>query len=94
VIERQTTRMQDLIDSLLDLTRLETDRMSLALAEVNLGRLVTRVGEMMEMAQEDRQILFDLSSEPVIIVADEHRIEQVVMNLLSNALRFSPEGGW
>lgn len=93
VIERQTTRMHDLIDSLLDLTRLETDRMSLALAEVDLGRLVTRVGEMMEMAQEDRQLLFDLSSEPVIIVADEHRIEQVVMNLLSNALRFSPEGG-
>jgi len=93
VIERQTTRMHDLIDSLLDLTRLETDRMSLALAEVDLGRLVTRVGEMMEMAQEDRQLLFDLSSEPVIIVADENRIEQVVMNLLSNALRFSPEGG-
>jgi len=93
VIERQTTRMQDLIDSLLDLTRLETDRMSLALAEVNLGRLVTRVGEMMAMTQEDRRLLFDLSSEPVIIVADEQRIEQVVMNLLSNALRFSPEGG-
>jgi len=93
VIERQTTRMQDLIDSLLDLTRLETDRMALALADVNLGRLVTRVGEMMEMTQEDRQLLFDLSSEPVIVVADEQRIEQVVMNLLSNALRFSPEGG-
>jgi len=93
VIERQTKRMQDLIDSLLDLARLETDKMSLALSEVNLGRLVTRVGEMMEMTQEDRQLLFDLSSEPVIIVADEQRIEQVVMNLLSNALRFSLEGG-
>jgi signal transduction histidine kinase len=89
-IERQASRMQELIDLLLDLTRLDTGRLRLQVTDVNLTDLVSRMAEMVQMTTESHSIEVELPAQPVWVEGDEHRLEQVLMNLLTNAVRYSP----
>jgi len=92
-IERQSGRMQRLIDLLLDLSRLESGRLQLAIDQVNLSDLVARAAEMVQMTTDEHRIALELPDRPVWIEGDEQRLDQVFTNLLTNAVRFSPQGG-
>lgn len=92
-IERQSGRMQRLIDLLLDLSRLESGRLWLTIDQVNLSDLVARAAEMVQMTTDEHCIALELPAPPVWIEGDEQRLDQVFANLLSNAVRFSPQGG-
>jgi len=92
-IERQSARMQKLIDLLLDLSRLESGRMQLAIDHVNLSDLVGRAADMVQITTEEHRIVLELPARSVWIEGDEQRLDQVLTNLLTNAVRFSPEGG-
>jgi signal transduction histidine kinase len=92
VIERQAARMQELIDALLDLSRLETGRLALEIGELNLNELVERVAEMVQMTAEAHTIGLERPAKPLWIRGDSRRLEQVVMNLLTNAVRYSEDG--
>jgi PAS domain S-box-containing protein len=93
VIERQAHKMQELIDVLLDLSRLETGKLALQLEVFDLRALVERVAALVRLTAEEHSIAVDLPAHPVWLRGDERRIEQVVTNLLSNSIRFSPGGG-
>jgi signal transduction histidine kinase len=85
--------MQELIDILLDLSRLETGRLHLQLGDVDLNELIPRIVGMVEVMSDHHRFDLQLPPDSIRIRADERRMEQVLLNLLTNAVRFSPDGG-
>jgi signal transduction histidine kinase len=91
VVARQATRQARLIDQVLEAARLSSNRLSLALAPCELTALVREVAELIqEMAPEHAVVV--RCSGPVEAVVDAPRLEQVLLNLLDNARKYSPPG--
>jgi two-component system phosphate regulon sensor histidine kinase PhoR len=95
VILDNAHRMQRLVDSLLDLSRIESGRWQPRMDEVDLGDVIQ--GVMDDCHEKSVQckvsIEMDLAPDATLIVADEDAVRQVVLNLVDNALRYSPSGG-
>lgn len=87
----QTKRLADLISNLLDVTRLQHGKMQLDLEPVELGRVVHQTVEVARTLSEGQLIAFDPPVEPMVVPADAGRLEQVVMNLLTNAIKYAPQ---
>jgi two-component system CheB/CheR fusion protein len=84
-----------IIDDLLDMSRVRTGKLALALGPVDIGAMATAVADAARADQATRGLAISVSvaDEPVIVIADKVRMEQVLMNLLSNAIKFSPQDG-
>ena len=93
-ILEESHRLKRLVNDLLDLSQLQTGNMPLKKEEVNLNNLVKRAVSKFEPAAKARQITFKVMSESdnVLVEGDEDRLEQVLINLSDNALRYTPEG--
>lgn len=91
VIERQIDRMTKLVEDLLDVSRLEAQRLSLERAPVELGALAREVVERLQPLSPRHPI--SLEAAPAVVHADRDRLEQVLTNLIANAVRYSPLGG-
>jgi signal transduction histidine kinase/CheY-like chemotaxis protein len=85
----------DLINEILDLSKIEAGRMELELSEVALGDLLTHVVAMVRERAEGHGIALTLDVAPDVgtLDADELKLKQVALNLLSNAVKFTPDGG-
>jgi len=91
VIQRNVQRLTKLTDDLLDQQRLEEERLSLTFEPVNVSELVEIVsGEFLPILAVKHQTL-RVNSVDVVVDMDRLRIMQVLVNLLSNASKFSPE---
>jgi signal transduction histidine kinase/ActR/RegA family two-component response regulator len=87
-------RQARLIDELLDISRIIAGRVSLDLREVDLRATLRGAVEAMMPQAEASGIELSFATElPVLVKADERRLEQVFLNLLSNAVKFTPAGG-
>jgi PAS domain S-box-containing protein len=95
ITQRQLRQLTHLIDDLLDVSRITTNRIQLRKEAVDAGVLVGRAVGTARPAIEERrhQLAVDVASEPMPLFADPTRIEQVVVNLLLNAAKYTPEGG-
>lgn len=84
----------DMINNLLDLAKVESGKMKLNLSTFDLYDLIERVGHTISsLVQRKRHNLtMDIEKMPPV-VADERRIQQIILNLLSNAIKFTPDGG-
>ncbi|SIT39168.1 PAS/PAC sensor hybrid histidine kinase [Paraburkholderia ribeironis] len=94
LIDRQVTHLTRLVDDLLDVGRIMSEKVELRLAAVDLAELVTRAIEAVRPftdAQEQR-VVQHVPVEPVSIRGDMIRLVQVLQNLLHNASKFSPPG--
>lgn len=93
-IERNARMQAQLIEDLLDISRIVTGRLRLSLLPVDLTRVVEAAVDVVEPAAENKhlQLALDLTRD-VIVFGDADRLQQVVWNLLVNAVRFTPEGG-
>ncbi|MEW5959736.1 MAG: ATP-binding protein, partial [Chloroflexota bacterium] len=94
-IYRNAKHLSDLIDDVLDLSQLEVDRMPLSRENGNLSQVIEEAIRMIEgMVQvKGLYLTFNQPPEPVHLLFDLTRIRQVVLNLLSNAARFTGAGG-
>ncbi|HEY1559003.1 MAG TPA: response regulator [Kofleriaceae bacterium] len=89
------TRMNQLVDQLLDLARAQAGSITVAAAPVQLDRLAREVIDRYRAAAATKQltIVLGASAEDISIVGDPERLAQVLGNLLTNAIRFAPTGG-
>jgi signal transduction histidine kinase len=95
IVDRNCHRLAGLIDDILFLSRLDSDRFHLERTSVDLGELVAERVESIKPAAEKKQVevSLEMSGGSSQLCADGSRLAQVVDNLLSNAVKFTPEGG-
>jgi PAS domain S-box-containing protein len=91
-LDRQVDRMTKLVSDLLDVSRLLTGRLSLELEDFDLVLLLRASCERLQALSSDHRLRLD-APEWLPMRGDPGRIEQVVTNLVSNAIRYSPHGG-
>ncbi len=91
-IDRQATQLTLLVNDLLDVSRVETGHLYLRLEDVDLSRLVRDLVERMTPEGTGHAVVLE-APEEVWVRADPARVEQVVVNLLTNAIKYSPGGG-
>lgn len=93
-IERNARLQAHLIEELLDVSRIAEDRVQLALVPLDLGGIAQHVVEGMRPRATESGIELSIVVDPhLLVIADGKRLEQVLMNLLSNALKYTPAGG-
>jgi signal transduction histidine kinase len=95
VIERQTNHLRRLIDDLLDVSRVASDKLDLQKESLELADVVTTAVDSLRPEIEARGIQLSLAipQESVPLSADRVRLAQVFTNLLDNAAKFTPKGG-
>ncbi|HEY4371569.1 MAG TPA: ATP-binding protein, partial [Burkholderiales bacterium] len=93
VIGRQVTHMTHLVDDLLDVARVTTGKIALAMAPVDLAEVVDGAVETLAGAGRTAERRLDLQLEHAWVEGDRTRLEQVVINLVGNALRYTMPGG-
>ncbi|HEX9387139.1 MAG TPA: ATP-binding protein [Anaerolineales bacterium] len=91
----QAYLMQRLVDDLRLLTLVETRQLAFDKRDVNVGEVINRVLEMFSAEAQEKNILLSFSEKSgnLSAVLDPQRFEQVISNLVGNAIRYIPEGG-
>lgn len=92
-IMESSHRLAVLTDELLDATRLQANRLELRSEPLELGALVRRVAKRAQVTTRRHPITVTAPADPVLAYVDAQRIEQVLTNLIGNAIKYSPEGG-
>jgi signal transduction histidine kinase/integral membrane sensor domain MASE1 len=92
-IVAQAARLDRLVAMLLDVTRIESGRLSLNLAPVDLGGLVRRLVDELRPTTASHRFIVEGPAGGPVVLGDDLRLEQVVLNLLQNAVKYSPAGG-
>lgn len=94
-IERNAKLQAQLIEDLLDVSRILRGKLTLDVAPVNLADAIAAALETVKLAAQAKniQIQTELNPNPVMVAGDGARLQQIVWNLLSNAVKFTPQGG-
>lgn len=93
VIYNQTVRLNRMIEALLDISRLETGQLTISRQLLDINALTRRVGAEIEPGLEQHTLDIVGPTEPLLVEGDELRLEQVLQNLMQNAIKYSPHGG-
>jgi len=88
----QLERLGGLLNDLLDLSKIEAGRMTLEREQLDLDEVLRDVCHTMQVGAKGRRLIYRPTNIPAVF-ADRNRLMQILMNLLSNAIRFTPEGG-
>src|SRR5450631_3842482 len=90
----EVARLEHLVSGLLVLSRLDVGDAQREWVDVDLAELSAGTAEQMRLMAEDRGIHLESASlRPVVVLGDRARLKQVIVNLLDNAIRFTPRGG-
>jgi signal transduction histidine kinase len=95
VVAAEAVRLERLVGDVLDLAKLNADRFTVHQEEVDMGRLVEQAYTAFGEEARRREIEYELReiTQPPTIWSDGDRVLQVISNLLSNAFRWTPDGG-
>jgi signal transduction histidine kinase len=93
-IDQATSRLVELTEDLLDVTRLQAGRLELHLEPTDLIALTQRTVARFRVTTERHTITVNATPEHMVGMADHRRIEQVLSNLINNAIKYSPDGGY
>jgi HAMP domain-containing protein/signal transduction histidine kinase/DNA-binding response OmpR family regulator len=90
------TDLLNLISDILDLSKIESGTVNVEAEEVTFGSLLETVSRAFRHEAESRKLFFEVSADPTMgrsLVTDSRRLQQVLKNLLSNAFKFTEQGG-
>ncbi|ASA21507.1 sensor histidine kinase [Paenibacillus donghaensis] len=94
IIYQEAVRLQHLVDDVFDLAKMEEGKLSLLLQQIDMSDLVEQAVKKVELKAREKRI--SLSYHPsgtgLLILADSTRMEQIVLNLLENAIRYTERG--
>jgi signal transduction histidine kinase/Na+-transporting methylmalonyl-CoA/oxaloacetate decarboxylase gamma subunit len=94
VIRQEADRLSRLVDDLFDLTQMDEGRLRLSKTQVNLNEIIGKMVHTTEPQAQVKNITLQNHSNPLpAIQGDYDRLSQVIFNLLSNAIRHTPQGG-
>jgi len=93
ILQQKSVQLQQLIEDLLNYQRAQDGVGRLKLSAVQFERIVERALADHQLATKARRLRTDLRLEPVLLRADEDKLLAVVTNLVSNAIKYSPDGG-
>ena len=95
IVGDETKRLSKLINDLLSLSRLEREDAQLQLTDFDMNEMLRRavIRRMNDLDQKHMEVETDFRLDPCMVHADSDRMEQVVVNLLDNAIKFTPQGG-
>jgi two-component system, OmpR family, phosphate regulon sensor histidine kinase PhoR len=94
-VNMEVDNLTQMVNELIELSRIETGKVKLDLATVNLNMLINEVIERLKPLSERKQItiLTNLSGTLPTVQADRERIQQVIINIMHNAIKFTPDSG-
>lgn len=94
IIERGVDRLQRLVDNLLDLSEIEFKKSKLNLGSFNIDRIIKKCADDMKLLlrQKDLNLEMNLAQDTTLLI-DKEKIEQVIFNLISNAIKNTQAGG-
>ncbi|GHU68117.1 hypothetical protein AGMMS49983_20320 [Clostridia bacterium] len=95
-IEEASTHLLGIINDILDMSKIDAGKLDLVMEELNLRKLLTKVVTVINFRIKEKQQHFSLDVDPAlphIIKSDDQRLSQVLLNLLGNAIKFTPEDG-
>ncbi|MDP8911869.1 MAG: cell wall metabolism sensor histidine kinase WalK, partial [Actinomycetota bacterium] len=92
IIEKEGIRLKKLIDDLLDLRDIAAGRVA-ANERVDLTELLAEQAELFRGESDAHRVVVDVPPQPLVVTGDRDRLSQVASNLISNAIKYSPEGG-
>ena len=95
IVLDETRRLSKLVASLLNLSRLENGETPLAMSHFDVHETLRRViiANMTQLDDKRMELSLSFEDEPLYVHADQDQIEQVLINLISNAIKYTPEGG-
>ena len=95
MIKRSATRLLSLVNQILDITKLEAGKMTLEISEQDIIPLLKELFISFAPLAERKKITFkfNITEENLYVYIDDDKIEKIIDNLLSNAFKFTPEGG-
>ncbi|MDY2793250.1 MAG: ATP-binding protein [Eubacteriales bacterium] len=96
ILLRETMRLSRLINDLMELSRLQSGTLSLDREEVSLDEMLSDLAERYRLTAEDQGKHFELRCDPAAcppVITNEDRTEQILVILLDNAMKYTPDGG-
>jgi len=95
VVARNTRLQAQLISDLLDISRIVAGKLTLEMESVDLASIVHAAIEILETEATEKGVAVEqsMADTPAMVVGDPARLQQVIWNLISNALKFTPRGG-
>jgi len=93
VINEESDRLNALINNLLDASRIQAGGFRLERSDVNVVRLAEKVAESFQTQTDRHHFVLDFAADFPTVYGDEERLRQVFNNLISNAIKYAPQGG-
>jgi two-component system CheB/CheR fusion protein len=95
ILGRQSQQMARLLDDLLEVSRVTQDKIELRRSVVNLSEVVSEAADAVRGLAQSRNLQFDvtLAKDPIFVDGDPARLQQIHVNLLRNAAKYTPRGG-
>jgi two-component system phosphate regulon sensor histidine kinase PhoR len=96
IINRQSNRLVNLVNDFLDITRIESGRQVITKGPVDVDKLIQNAVADLKPLADEKNITLQYASPGALpeVFGDRNLIEQVLINLVSNAIKYSPKGAW
>ena len=95
IIQKNAERLKKVVDQLLDFRKVESNKMSMRISEINMVSLILDIKSCFDRMAEEKHIRFEFEHDgsAVMLWVDKDKMEKILTNLLSNAFKFTLDGG-
>ncbi len=92
-VKNNARHLLDLINDILDISKIEADRVELSLEEFSLNKLVNEIIEIIHPKSEEKKLVVKaITNQDITVITDMRRLKQVVLNLVANAVNYTEKG--